>query len=277
MTDDDRDQTGSTEQPKKPTALLLECWRGETRQAQVFWVDADHIVPEGTSVVLELQPGEGLLQAAKRIADGLQFPQTAEQWRSLGLLPEALPTLRQALLEAIEAAERGAPHKVTGDLVSRLVIVAHEEEPSKPKRDKPARRQRIPVRDEMQIGSGFGEQAIHRICFHSHLLQTGPDNPYPRATFRLGRQEVTVELSPPEAEGTLLLPEQEALLATKMGQMAQRIGGMDAALFCILQDLWIQKASHPDERVLCNVDYLLEARGIKPRRNSDDRSGGYRP
>lgn len=222
---------------------------GNTRIGLWLHHAADEPAPEGLSI--EVQRGESSLESAMKLARALK-----------GLRPEDIAAHVSIEREAFVA------------MLERWIAQDREQ---KRERDKPARRQRIPVRDEMQIGSGFGEQAIHRICFHSHLLQTGPDNPYPRATFRLGRQEVTVELSPPEAEGTLLLPEQEALLATKMGQMAQRIGGMDAALFCILQDLWIQKASHPDERVLCNVDYLLEARGIKPRRNSDDRSGGYRP
>jgi len=225
----------------------------------------------------------------KRIGVWIQRDdEPAPEGLSLELMEERECSLKEGFLRLARVLKGLRPEDIVAHVDRETFLLALErleaeleaegqEREREQKRDKPARRQRIPVRDAMQIGSGFGEQAIHRICFHSHLLQTGPDNPYPRATFRLGRQEVAVELSPPEAEGTLLLPEQEALLAAKMGQMAQRLGGMDAALFCILQDLWIQKASHPDERVLCNVDYLLEARGIKPRRNSDDRSGGYRP
>jgi DNA-binding transcriptional regulator YiaG len=272
MTDDDRDQTGSTEQPKKPTALLLECWRGETRQAQVFWVDADHIVPEGTSVVLELQPGEGLLQAAKRIADGLQFPQTAEQWRSLGLLPEALPTLRQALLEAIEAAERGAPHKVTGDLVSSLVIVAHEEEPSKPKRRRIAT-PAGPAGDYLEIPSPAAWRALQSVVQDPSRFQDG--STWPCAI--LDNMEGSIEARPPIVDlQPYLEPDDEALLRDTMWQQVRNLGDLDADVLDILSDFWIRHARHPDQKVTCTVSYLLSARGLQRKKGgSGERRGGY--
>lgn len=216
-----------------------------------FWLHhaADEPAPEGLSI--EVQRGDSSLESAMKLA-------------------RALKRLRPEDIAAHVSIEREA-------FVAMLERWIAQDREQKRERDKPARRQRIPVRDEMQIGSGHGDRLLHHVFCHKDLLRVGPDSPFPRAVFRWQKQEVAVELSPPEAEGTLLLPEQEALLATKMGEMAQRLGAVDAVVFCILQDLWIQKARHPDERILCHVDYLLEMRGLKPRRNQDGRAGGYRP
>lgn len=229
----------------------------DTGQKRIgVWIQRDdEPTPEGLSLELMEERECSLKEGFLRLARVLK-----------GLRPEDIVAHvdRETFLLALERLE------------AELEAEGQEREREQ-KRDKPARRQRIPVRDEMQIGSGHGDRLLHHVFCHKNLLQVGPDSPFPRAVFRWQKQEVAVELSPPEADGTLLLPEQETLLATKMGEMAQRLGAVDAVVFCILQDLWIQKARHPDERILCHVDYLLEMRGLKPRRNQDGRAGGYRP
>lgn len=229
------------------------------RRATVFFGKKDGTESPVGDTSIELPMNSGIVEGFRRLQKALQDLPKEVQDRlavSCNIEREALI----AILERLNAEMR-----------------ALEGDAGEPK---PKRRQRpkTPIRDALRIGSGPGDRVLHHIFWHKDLLQIGPDSPYPRAVFRLGQQEeVAVELSPPEAEGTLLLPEQEAILSAKMGEMAQRLGPTDAAVFCILQDLWIQTARHPDERVLCHVDYLLEMRGLQPRRNQAGRAGGYRP
>jgi len=236
----------------------LEGEDGVRRAAVFFGKGKETTRPVVGSTSIELPMNAGIVEGFRRLQKALQdLPKEATDRLAVSCNIERVELI--AILERL-AAEMRALEGDAGE--------------PKPKRQQRPRR---PIRDALQIGSGPGERALHRIFWHKDLLQIGPDSPYPRAVFRLGRQEVAVELSPPEAEGTLLLPEQEAILSAKMGEMAQRLGPTDAAVFCILQDLWIQTARHPDERVLCHVDYLLEMRGLQPRRNQAGRAGGYRP
>jgi len=237
----------------------LEGEDGVRRAAVFFGKGKETTRPVVGSTSIELPMNAGIVEGFRRLQKALQdLPKEATDRLAVSCNIERVELI--AILERL-AAEMRALEGDAGE--------------PKPKRQQRPRR---PIRDALQIGSGPGERALHRIFWHKDLLQIGPDSPYPRAVFRLGQQEeVAVELSPPEAEGTLLLPEQEAILSAKMGEMAQRLGPIDAAVFCILQDLWIQTARHPDERVLCHVDYLLEMRGLQPRRNQAGRAGGYRP
>jgi DNA-binding XRE family transcriptional regulator len=231
----------------------------DTGQKRIgVWIQRDdEPTPEGLSLELMEERECSLKEGFLRLARALK-----------GLRPEDIVAHvdRDTFLQALDRLEAEVQ-----------ALEGFVEEPGPEPRPKRRQRPKTPIRDVLQVGSGHGDRLLHHVFCHKGLLQVGPDSPFPRVVFRWQKQEVAVELSPPEAEGTLLLPEQEAILATKMGEMAQRLGAVDAAVFCILQDLWIQTARHPDERVLCHVDYLLEMRGLKPRRNQDGRAGGYRP
>lgn len=60
-----------------------------------------------------------------------------------------------------------------------------------------------------------------------------------------------------------------------MWEQVDKMGDLEGDMLDLLSDLWLSKATGPASVVSCSIDYLLQARGLKPRRGGGGRRGGF--
>ncbi len=116
-------------------------------------------------------------------------------------------------------------------------------------------------------------EALATADFHE---QDGKD--WPTAKLDKGGARGTAELRPVAVdENPLMPPEEVEALQREMWRQRDELSDLDADVLDALSAIWIQQAKSPESAAVCNVDKLLEMRGLKPKLGGQGRRGGFRP
>lgn len=143
-----------------------------------------------------------------------------------------------------------------------------------------------------------GQRATARALLPASMLATGggiayqellsnmrPDafalyegNQWPVAFINRQDAKGAIEMRPPHTDGLEILPLDEMENITRqMLEQTRQLSQLEAHTLDALCHLWMQRAGHPEARVLVTIDELLALRGLKPKRGGSGRRGGYGP
>lgn len=123
------------------------------------------------------------------------------------------------------------------------------------------------------------------VAYHSLISSMNSDaferhdgNPWPVSLINEKDAKGTIEMKPPHVEGLAILPLDElATLAEEMFKQTRQLSQLEAHTLDALCHIWMQRAQHPEARIVITIDELLALRGLKPKRGGTGRRGGYGP
>ena len=118
---------------------------------------------------------------------------------------------------------------------------------------------------------------VREALFQNTFMQV-EGSPWPTASLDRGDTHGHAQLKPPILdEQPLVPPEEMEALSGLMWKQREELSDLDADVLDGLSAIWLGQVRHPNEDAVAGVDDFLALRGIRPRRNSEGRPGGYRP
>lgn len=127
------------------------------------------------------------------------------------------------------------------------------------------------------LATGAGA-AYHRLrsSMRPDAFERYDGNPWPVALINETDAKGAIEMRPPHTDGLAMLPPDElAAMGEEMFAQTRQLSQLEAHTLDALCHLWMQRAGHPEARVLVTIDELLALRGLKPKRGGAGRRGGY--
>ena len=226
------------------------------RRAAVFFGKRDGTDPPVGDTSIEIPMNAGIVQSFERIQ-------------------QAMKTLSREAIDRLAVScniEREELFAILERLDAEIRALEGDAGEPKPERLRRPPSPAVPDGDYMEVPASAGYRALQAVIQDPSRFQDG--GPWPCAIH--DNLNGIIEARPPEADlQPWFDPEEEARLRDCMWQQVGQLGDLDADVLDALSDFWIRHARHPDQKVVCTVSYLLERRGMKPKKSGAGRRGGY--